>query len=97
MKFQSQSRFLTMVCLLIAVNITFADVRLPALIADHMVLQQGMATHLWGWAEPGEKIQAKGSWQTAERSTVADKDGKWKVTLDTPKAGGPYKIEIKTE
>lgn len=97
MKFQSQSRFLTTVCLLIAVNITFADVRLPALIADYMVLQQGMDAHLWGWAEPGEKIRVKGSWQTAERSTVADKEGKWKVALDTPQAGGPYKIEIKTD
>ncbi|MHC5183995.1 MAG: hypothetical protein ACYSPI_06935, partial [Planctomycetota bacterium] len=40
-----------------------ARVTVPALINDNMVLQQQTAVPLWGWAEPGEKIKVKASWQ----------------------------------
>ncbi|MHC5136670.1 MAG: sialate O-acetylesterase, partial [Planctomycetota bacterium] len=95
MKFRTQISFLIL-CLLVAVNSAAAALRLPALVSDHMVLQQQMAVPLWGWAESGEEIRVKGSWQADESIAVADRDGKWKVTLDTPQAGGPYRIEFKT-
>lgn len=57
-----------------------ADVRLPALFSDHMVLQREMAVPVWGWADPGEEVTVKISGQT--HSTKADGDGKWKVTLE---------------
>ena len=71
-----------------------ADVKLPALINDNMVLQQKMKVPIWGWAEPGEKVSVKGSWQWFGASTKAGDDGKWMVKVGTPKAGGPYEMTI---
>jgi sialate O-acetylesterase len=74
-----------------------ARVTVPALINDNMVLQQQTAVPLWGWAEPGEKIKVKASWQDSPSTATTDDQGKWKVTLDTPQAGGPYRIQVKTD
>jgi sialate O-acetylesterase len=98
MKFRSQSNIIITILLLIAVNSAAAELRLPALIADHMVLQQQMAVPLWGWAEPGKQVTVLASWSLSKPvSFAADIDGKWRVTLDTPQAGGPYRIEFKTD
>ncbi len=70
-----------------------ADVKLPAQFSDHMVLQQKEAAPVWGWAEPGEKVKVTASWGKSA-STKADSQGKWKVKLRTPKAGGPYTLTI---
>ena len=72
-----------------------ADVTLPAVISDNMVLQRGRKVPIWGWAEPGEKVKIKGNWQWLDASTRADKYGKWMVKLSVPKKAGPYKISIK--
>ena len=74
---------------------SFADVRLPAIISDNMVLQQHSSAPIWGWADAGEKVTVKGSWQWLATSTKADKDGKWMLKLRTPKAGGPYTLTVK--
>lgn len=64
-----------------------ADVTLPALFGDHMVLQQNAQVPIWGWARPGEEIRVKGSWQwLGGTDTVADENGQWKVKIKTPKA-----------
>jgi len=75
----------------------FADVKLPAIISDNMVLQQGMQVPIWGWAEPGEKVKVSGSWQIGSWNTTTGKDGKWMVKIKPPKAGGPYKMTISGE
>ena len=65
------------------------------LFSDHMVLQQKTKVNIWGWSSPGQKINISGSWgKQASTSTAAD--GKWKVKLATPAAGGPYSITIRT-
>jgi sialate O-acetylesterase len=57
-----------------------ADVKLPSIFSDHMVLQQGMAVPVWGWADPGEQVTVSvGSEQT---STTAGADGKWLMRLN---------------
>ena len=68
-------------CLLVLlVSVAQADVRLPAVIGNNMVMQQQAKAAIWGWAEPGEKINVKASWQLqSSKSTKADKDGNWKV------------------
>ena len=68
---------------LLTIN-TFADVRLPNVISSHMVLQQEKPVHIWGWAEPGEKVEVTFAGQT--KKTKADKTGKWLVALDPLKA-----------
>ena len=85
---------LCLVLLLINVHVVFADVRLPAVISDNMVLQNKMKAKIWGWAEPGEEIMVSVSWHSMKWAVTADKDGKWMFRMAPPKVGGPYKMVI---
>jgi len=73
-----------------------ADVKLPAVISDNMVLQQGIKVPIWGWAKPGEKVSVGGfGIYSREWSTVADANGKWMVKIGPFKAGGLHDMTIK--
>ena len=61
-----------------------AQVKLPALVSDNMVLQQNAKVNLWGWASPNEKINIQLGWSDVAIETTANADGNWKVTVDTP-------------
>jgi sialate O-acetylesterase len=61
-----------------------ADVTLPSIIGDGMVLQRDMPAPIWGWADPGEKVTVSFGGQT--KSVNADANGKWMVKLDAMKA-----------
>ncbi len=78
-------------CLILS-NQALGEIKLPSLIGDHMVLQQGMKVHLWGWASAGEKVTATLNNQKAETQTA--KDGTWSVYLKPMKAGGPYDLTL---
>ena len=70
-----------------------ADVTLPALFSDHMVLQKSKAVPIWGKAEPGEKVKVSVAGLNAE--TLAGADGTWKITLDLAKAAeGPHTVVV---
>lgn len=71
-----------------------AQVKLPAIISDNMVLQQNSRVALWGWASPGEKVTVWGEWNKIPIAVIADKEGKWQVTMATARAGGPYKMSF---
>jgi sialate O-acetylesterase len=73
---------------------SFADVRLPSVIGDHMVLQQNTTVKIWGWGDVNEKIKLKAGWDTATYTATASPNAKWSIELKTPVAGGPYKITI---
>ncbi len=68
-----------------------ADVKLPSLISNGMVLQQGMSVPLWGWADEGEAVTVEFQNQ---KVTATTKDGKWMVRLKSLKAGGPFTLTI---
>lgn len=70
-----------------------ADVKLPAIFGSHMVLQQGQKDRVWGWASPGEAVTV--TIATQSKSTKADQDGKWLVTLDPMMVGGPHTLVVK--
>lgn len=74
-------------------SIASADIRLPAIIGDNIMLQQQMGVPIWGWADPGETVTVAGSWGRQASTTAAD--GKWKVCLRTPSHGGPYTLTIR--
>lgn len=72
---------------------TTAQIRLPQLISDGMVLQRDTELRIWGWAAKGEKIRI--SFQSRSYQTVADANGNWQVQLPAMKAGGPYQMDLK--
>jgi sialate O-acetylesterase len=53
-----------------------AQIRLPRLITDHMVLQQQSRINLWGWAKPGERITITTSWNNKTVVAITDPEGK---------------------
>lgn len=69
-----------------------ADVRLPALFTDHMVLQQGQKNRVWGSADAGEDIVVTIAGQ--RHTAKANDKGKWQITLDTLPVGGPHTLSI---
>lgn len=72
-----------------------AQVKLPALVADNMVLQQNSKVNLWGWAAPNEKINIRLGWQNSFTEVVADPNGNWKTAVTTPQGSEkPYEIAI---
>ncbi len=71
-----------------------ADVRLPAIFSDHAVLKKSATVPVWGWAEPGEKVEAKLG--EASAAAVTGPDGKWRLQLDLSKEGaGPYELTVR--
>jgi len=75
-----------------------AEVRLPAIIGSHMVLPQNREVTIWGWAKPWEVVKIRAGWDTATYMGTTDfRTAKWELKINTPKAGGPYKIIIKGE
>ncbi|MBA4189225.1 MAG: sialate O-acetylesterase [Planctomycetaceae bacterium] len=69
-----------------------AEVKLPAVLSSHMVLQRDVAVPVWGTAAAGEKVTVK--FRDQEKIATADKDGKWAVKLDALKAGGPDMLTV---
>lgn len=72
-----------------------ANVRLPAIFGDHMVLQQHTSAPVWGWADPMEEITLSSSWDGANYTAKADSYGRWTLSIQTPAAGGPYELTIR--
>ncbi len=72
-----------------------ANIRLPQLVSNHMVLQRNIELKIWGWASPGEKVSIRFNGNT--RSAIASANGKWLILLPAMKEGGPFKMAIKGE
>ena len=73
-----------------------ADVQLPAIIGDHMVLQQKSKVTLWGWTtNPGEDVKVTVDWDTTQYK-VRSIFGHFSLQVNTPKAGGNHSITFKT-
>ncbi|MFM2166996.1 MAG: hypothetical protein RIS79_1367, partial [Verrucomicrobiota bacterium] len=71
-----------------------AEIKLPAIIGDNMVLQQKQTNPIWGWDTPGTKVTVTFAGQT--KSGEADAKGKWTVKLDpVPANAKPATMSIK--
>ena len=83
---------------IIALSLTFlclaavseAEVRLPSILSDGMVLQRDEPITIWGWADHGERFTV--SWKGVEYPVQAGQDGRWKIDLPECSAGGPYTL-----
>src|SRR5580658_2045187 len=72
---------------------SWGDPLLPHLLANHMVLQQDHEIHIWGKADPGEKITVTLAANT--RAALADARGNWSVHLPAMRAGGPFTVMVR--
>jgi len=79
-----------------------AEVKLPALFTDHMVVQRDQPLKVWGWADPSESVVV--SIGNSKATAVADATGKWHLELPPMPANkspssliiqGTNRIEIK--
>ena len=79
--------------LLLSVLPALADVRLPAIFSDHLVLQRDASVPVWGWAEPGEEVTVEFAGQ--KKTAKADAKGKWMVKLDPmPASAEPRELIV---
>jgi sialate O-acetylesterase len=70
-----------------------AEVKLPSIFSDHMVVQREAMVPVWGWADPGETVTVTIAGQS--KSVTADARGDWSVKLDQLKAAGPLTLTVK--
>ena len=95
MKIVSQMKkysILTCVGLVLSINMLIADVRLPQIFSDGMVLQRNQPIAIWGWADPGEQVSV--GFKDQRRQVTADGSGKWKLLLSPEEAGGPFELVV---
>ena len=83
--------------LLLFVQPVKAEVKLPAIVSSNMVLQRNTTVVLWGWADPKEKITIEASWLGDVLKVTADKDGKWRVDVETTGSKEAQTIKISSK
>ena len=100
MKFNQQNyilkiKFVSLILLIFAFcGQISAQVKLPAIFTNHMVLQRDKPVNIWGWANAGEKVSLTFNGQKAKAKVAAD--GKWQVTLKPMAFGGPFDLTVKS-
>lgn len=78
-------------CLFLTVVIQ-AQITLPRIFSDHMVLQRDQPIPVWGWAGAKDKITV--AWQGKTYPVKPAKDGAWRLDLPATGAGGPFELVI---
>lgn len=95
--------FILLICFSFLLK-TEAKVTLTSIWGDNMVLQQQSEVTFSGTATSGKRVQATASWNNKKIQTNVDAKGEWKLSLQTPVAGGPlhkkwsanYRLSIRT-
>ena len=70
-----------------------ANITMPGIFGDGMVLQRGKTIPVWGWAKPYERITI--SLNKQKKTIKADKNGDWLLKLSPENAGGPFSLVVK--
>ena len=79
-------------CVLLSAH---AEIKMPAIFGDNMVLQQQSDVAIWGWARANASVKVSTSWNNKSYSAKSDGKGYWKLKVQTPKAGfTPYSVTI---
>ena len=92
MRVRSSVRFVLLFVVLLAVSAVRAEVRLPSVIGNHMVLQRGQPVPIWGWDMPGTEVTV--TLGNVKATAKADASGKWRVRLPALPAGGPLTMTV---
>ena len=78
---------------LVAGGATQAQVTVPKILSDHMVVQRDLPVHVWGLGTVGESVSVEFRGET--RTVTTDRIGHWSVYLKPGAAGGPYEMTVK--
>ncbi|MGC4129102.1 MAG: sialate O-acetylesterase [Bergeyella sp.] len=81
--------------MLLSSAFAFANIHLPAIFTDNMVLQRNSEVTIWGNASPKEEITLTADFLDKEYKATTGNGAVFKITFPTPKEGGPYKISLK--
>ncbi|MDR1224362.1 MAG: 9-O-acetylesterase [Tannerella sp.] len=84
---------LFLICFVFIVSGLFAEVKLPHIFSDNMVIQQNEPVKIRGLADRNETVEVHFAGQA--KKVKADRSGNWTVTLNPVQYGGPYTMEIK--
>lgn len=79
--------------LLVLSSVAMAEVSLPSIFGDHMVLQRDMNLPIWGWADPGEEVTVTLG-NVPPATTRATPEGEWRVDLPPQRTGGPMTLTV---
>lgn len=90
-----KSPFLSIVIFILFISTGNAQLSFSGLFNDHMVLQRGKKTAIWGKAIPKATVEL--SFNKELIQTSADEKGEWEITLPFLKAGGPHKLTVRSE
>ncbi|WP_281637649.1 sialate O-acetylesterase [Flavobacterium marginilacus] len=90
-----KNKLIVFVLFLILSNTASANVTLPNIFSDNMVLQRNSEVLFWGFANPQEEVVITPSWNNESYKIKASNQAKWEILIPTPKEGGPYTITIK--
>lgn len=69
-----------------------AQLRLPGIFSDGMVMQRFAPVPVWGWGKAGEKVKV--TIGDKAKTVKVGKDGKWNVSMPELPAGGPYRLTV---
>lgn len=83
---------MSVVATMVALQSSVAEVRLPKLISDGLVLQRDEPIKIWGYADAGESVEVV--FKKKKYNATADNNGNWSVMVPEQKAGGPYDIKV---
>lgn len=79
-------KIISLLLLLSIVFSVYAELSLPAIFGNNMMLQQNTEVKIWGWANKGQTVTISPSWAQQKYTAKADKSGKWTVKIQTPVA-----------
>ena len=93
-RFSVANRFIGCAILCFVFTGGLAQLRMPAVFSDHMVIQHSATVPIWGWSNPTQDVTIKVSWDTTTVKTKSANTAFWKTSIRTPPAGGPYSITV---
>jgi sialate O-acetylesterase len=78
-------------------SVEATQIKLPNVLGNNMVLQRNSTTPIWGTGKPGQQFSIYTSWNGQEYPIKVNNNGEWRINTTTGEAGGPYKIEIRSD
>jgi sialate O-acetylesterase len=81
-----------LVLMWLSLGSAWADVKLPSIFGDHMVLQCDQPIRIWGWADPGERVTVRIAQDS--KTVTTSPQGRWQVTLDALAAGKAVSVTV---